>query len=74
VGVASVSLAAILPLLRVWESGGLAGARDFVAGLTKDVEAPGAHYHWLAGVDIAEALPVHARLRRLVRQQAATLG
>jgi len=74
VGVASVSLAAILPLLRVWESGGLAGARDFVAGLTKDVEAPGVHYHWLAGVDIAEALPVHARLRRLVRQQAATLG
>jgi energy-converting hydrogenase A subunit R len=74
VGVASVSLAAILPLLRVWESGGLAGARDFVAGLTKDVEAPGAHYHWLAGVDIAEALPVHARFRRLVRQQAAALG
>jgi energy-converting hydrogenase A subunit R len=74
VGVASVSLAAILPLLRVWESGGLAGARDFVAGLAKDVEAPGAHYHWLAGVDIAEALPVHARLRRLVRQQAAALG
>jgi energy-converting hydrogenase A subunit R len=74
VGVASVSLAAILPLLRVWESGGLAGAHDFVAGLNKDVEAPGAHYHWLAGVDIAEALPVHARLRRLVRQQAAALG
>ena len=74
VGVASMSLAAILPLLRVWESGGLEGARDFVSRLAKDAEAPGAHYHWLAGVDIAEALAVHARLRRLVRQQAAALG
>ncbi|UCH87356.1 MAG: hypothetical protein JSU97_02915 [Dehalococcoidia bacterium] len=74
VGVASMSLAAILPLLRVWESGGLARTSDFVSRLAKDAEAPGAHYHWLAGVDIAEALAVHARLRRLVRQQAAALG
>jgi energy-converting hydrogenase A subunit R len=74
VGVASTSLAALLPLLRVWESGGLEGARDFVSRLAKDAEAPGAHYHWLAGVDIAEALGVHARFRRLVREAAAELG
>ncbi len=74
VGVASTSLAALLPLLRVWESGGLEGAGDFVSRLAKDAEASGAHYHWLAGVDIAEALTVHARFRRLVRQAAAGLG
>ncbi len=74
VGVASMSLAALLPLLRVWESGGLEGASDFVSRLAKDVEEPGAHYHWLAGVDIAEALGVHARFRRLVREAAAELG
>jgi energy-converting hydrogenase A subunit R len=74
VGVASTSLAALLPLLRIWESGGLEGARDFVSRLAKDAEAPGAHYHWLAGADIAEALGVHARFRRLVREAAAELG
>jgi energy-converting hydrogenase A subunit R len=74
VGAASTSLAALLPLLRVWQSGGLEGARDFVSRLTKAVEAPGAHYHWLAGVDIGEALTVHARFRRLVREAAAELG
>jgi hypothetical protein len=42
--------------------------------LAKDAEAPGAHYHWLAGADITGALAVHTRLRRLVRQQAAALG
>jgi energy-converting hydrogenase A subunit R len=74
VGVASTSLAALLPLLRAWESGGLEGARDFVVRLAKGADEPGPHYHWLAGVDIAEALAVHARLRRLVREAAAELG
>jgi hypothetical protein len=69
-----MSLAALLPLLRVWESGGLAGARDFVSRLAGSGEAAGAHYHWLAGVAIDEALAVHAGFRRLVRQQAAALG
>ncbi|MGQ9572163.1 MAG: HAD family hydrolase [Dehalococcoidia bacterium] len=74
VGVASMSLGDILPLLRAWEDGGLKGASDFAAQSAKDSEAPGPHYHWLAGVDITDALTVHARFRRLVRQQAASLG
>jgi energy-converting hydrogenase A subunit R len=74
VGVASMSLADLLPLLRAWEDGGLEGARAFVSRLAKAVQASGPHCHWLAGVDIAEALTVHARFRRLVRQQAAALG
>ena len=74
VGVASMSLADLQPLLRSWEDGGLERARDFVSRSAKDAEAPGPHYHWLAGVDIAEALEVHARFRRQVRQEAAGLG
>jgi energy-converting hydrogenase A subunit R len=74
VGVASMSLAALLPLLRIWVSSGLEGASDFVSRLAKGTEEPGAHYHWLAGADIAEALAVHARFRRLVREEAAALG
>jgi len=74
VGVASMSLADLLHLLKAWEDDGLERARDFVSRLAKDAEAPGAHYHWLAGVDIAEALGVHARFRRLVREAAAELG
>jgi energy-converting hydrogenase A subunit R len=74
VGVASMSLADLLPLLRAWEDGGLEGARDFVSRSAKGPEEAGPHYHWLAGVEIAEALAVHARFRRLVREEAAALG
>jgi hypothetical protein len=61
-------------LLRAWEDGGLEGARDFVSQSAKGAGEPGPHYHWLAGVDIAEALTVHARFRRSVREAAAELG
>jgi predicted HAD superfamily phosphohydrolase len=74
VGVASMALTDLLPLLRAWEDGGLDGARDFVSRSAKGAGEPGPHYHWLAGVDIAEALTVHARFRRLVREAAAELG
>jgi energy-converting hydrogenase A subunit R len=74
VGVASMALIDLLPLLRGWEDGGLEGARDFVSRSAKGAEAAGPHYHWLASVDITEALAVHARFRRLVREAAAELG
>jgi energy-converting hydrogenase A subunit R len=74
VGVASMSLTDLRPLLKAWEDNSLEGARDFVSELAKSAEAPGPRYHWLAGVDIAEALAVHAHFRRLVRQAAAALG
>jgi energy-converting hydrogenase A subunit R len=74
VGVASMALNDLLPLLRGWEDGGLEGARDFVSRSAKGAEAAGPHYHWLAGVDITEALAAHARFRRLVREAAAELG
>jgi energy-converting hydrogenase A subunit R len=74
VGVASTSLSDLLPLVQVWEKGRLEGARDFVSRAAKDPEAPGPHYHWLDDGDIADALAVHGRFRRLVRQEAAGLG
>jgi predicted HAD superfamily phosphohydrolase len=74
VGVASTSLGDLVPLLRAWEKGRLEGARDFVSRATKDPEAPGPHYHWLDSADIADAVAVHGRFRRLVREDAAGLG
>jgi energy-converting hydrogenase A subunit R len=74
VGVASMSLADVLPLVKAWEEGSLDGARRFVSREAKPPDADGPHYHWLAGEDIAAAVDVHARFRRLVRQAAAALG
>jgi energy-converting hydrogenase A subunit R len=74
VGVASLSLADVLPLVRAWEEGGLDGAQRFVSRQAKAPDADGPQYHWLAGEDIGEAVDVHARFRRLVRQAAAALG
>jgi energy-converting hydrogenase A subunit R len=72
--VASLSLMDVLPLVKAWENGGLDGARRFASREAKPPDADGPHYHWLAGPDIAEAIEVHARFRRLVRQAAAALG
>jgi hypothetical protein len=69
-----MSLADVLPLVKAWEEGGLDGARRFVLREAKPRDADGPHYHWLAGRDIAAAIDVHARFRRLVRQAAAALG
>ena len=74
VGVASLSLMDILPLVKAWEDGGLDGARQLISREAKPPDADGPHYHWLAGTDIAEPIEVHARFRRLVRQAAAALG
>jgi len=73
-GVASLSLADILPLVKAWQDGGLDRARTFASREAKLSDADGPHYHSLVGEDIDEAVEVHARFRRLVRQAAAALG
>jgi len=73
-GVASLSLADVLPLVKAWEDGGLDGARRFISHGAKPPDVDRPHYHWLAGGNIAAAVEVHARFRRLVRQAAAGLG
>jgi energy-converting hydrogenase A subunit R len=74
VSVASLSLVDVVPLVKAWEEGGLDGTRRFILREAKPAGADGPHYHWLAGEDIAEAVGVHGRFRRLVRQAAAALG
>jgi energy-converting hydrogenase A subunit R len=74
VGVASMSLADVLPLVTAWGEGGLDGARVFVSEQHKPPAAEGPHYHWLEGRDIAKPVEVHARFRRMVRHAAAALG
>ena len=74
VGVASLFLMDILPLVKAWEDGGIDGARRFISREAKQPAADGPHYHCLTGTDIAAAIEVHGRFRRLARQAAAALG
>lgn len=75
IGVASLSLASILPALSAWETNGMDGVHAFVTGAVQEPPAPEAHYHWLAGrQEISEPLKVHKSFRKAVRQAAASLG
>jgi energy-converting hydrogenase A subunit R len=73
---ASVSLYDLRVVLEAWEKGGRRAVKRVVrekevTGGTKDRE----WLHWLDGTkDIAPALEIHKRIRRLVREEAAKLG
>jgi predicted HAD superfamily phosphohydrolase len=73
---ASVSLYDLWVVLEAWEKGGRRALERVVrekevTGGTKDRE----WLHWLDGTkDIAPALEIHKRIRRLVREEAAKLG
>jgi energy-converting hydrogenase A subunit R len=75
-GLASIDLGDLWPVLEAWAG----GRRGAVEGLVAERQRAGAegdrgHFHWLAGVaDIAQPLQVHRRIRRLVREEAAKLG
>jgi len=73
---ASVSLYDLWIVLEAWEN----GTRHDVEGVVKENEKSGGvrdrgWLHWIDGTkDIAPALEVHKRIRRLVREEAAKLG
>ena len=73
---ASTSLQDLWIALEAWGKGG----RPEVENIVREKEKGGgigdrAHLHWLAGgKDLAPALEVHRRIRRLVREEAAKLG
>ncbi len=75
-GLASVRLDDLLIALEAWGSGG----RQAVEAVVREREKAGGHndrehFHWLHRTeDIAPALDVHSRIRRLVRDKAAELG
>lgn len=76
VGLASSYLSDLWEILEVWQE----GERLTVETWVKETEQKGGrgdrgNYHWLSGVeDFSQALAVHKRIRRLVREEAAKLG
>ncbi len=76
IGLASVSLYDLWVVLEAWGKGG----RQAVERLVRERKRTGGsgdreHFHWLEGTkDIAPALEIHKRIRRLVREEAAKLG
>jgi energy-converting hydrogenase A subunit R len=76
IGLASSDLNDLEPVLKAWEG----GRRKAVEVIVRDKERAGGwedreHFHWLhqrQGFD--EALKVHSRIRRLVREEAGGLG
>lgn len=76
IGLASLRLDDLWPVLEAWDRGGRQAVEDMVrekeaAGGTGDRE----WLHWIAGTgDMDRALPVHRRIRGLVRKEAAGLG
>ena len=73
VGVASLDLRAILPLLEVFAREGLEGVKGWVAE-QKPMGEWDAHYQILTEESWQNALPIHRRFRQAVRGQAAKLG
>ncbi|MFN3422230.1 MAG: hypothetical protein ACK40X_10965 [Armatimonadota bacterium] len=73
VGVASLDLRAILPLLEIFAKDGLESVKDWAS----EQKPPGewdAHYQVLSEENWQNALSVHRRFRQAVRGQAAKLG
>ncbi len=73
VGVASLDLRAILPLLEIFAKDGLEGVKDWALEQEPKDEWD-AHYQVLSEENWQNALSVHRRFRQAVRGQAAKLG
>jgi energy-converting hydrogenase A subunit R len=73
VGVASLDLRAILPLLEIFANEGVEGVKEWVAQQKPQGEWD-AHYQILTEESWQNALSVHRRFRQAVRGQAAKLG
>lgn len=75
-GLASTHLDDLLPVLEAWGK----DKRPAVERLVKGKEKAGGsgdkgHFQWLAGIeDVAAHLEIHARIRGIVREEAAKLG
>ncbi len=78
-GIAAVDARGVRPLFQAWREGGRAAVRKFVES-TPEPEDPesGPYYHWLAGRDDKwkedVILPIHKKLRKTCREEAAKLG
>lgn len=76
IGLASTHLSDLWGVLEIWRKGKRPAVETWVKAKEKK-ESPGnkGNYHWLSGVgDFSQALSIHKRIRRLVREEAAKLG
>ncbi|MCS7265613.1 MAG: haloacid dehalogenase-like hydrolase [Armatimonadetes bacterium] len=73
IGIASLDLKSILPLLEIFAESGLEGCKDWVCQ-QKPQNDWDAHYQVLSEETWQNALPVHRKFRQAVRGQAAKLG
>ncbi len=73
---ASTSLSNLMEVSEAWQKVGRKGAEKIVKGKEKVGGTGGrGYFHWLSGSkDIDEAIEVHRRMRRLVKQGAGKLG
>ncbi|MDP6101180.1 MAG: hypothetical protein QGH66_07170 [Dehalococcoidia bacterium] len=71
-GLASTHISDILPLLEAWRQGGRAAARQWVSAHEGTHHRN--HLHWLVDDGWEEALPIHRKVRSLIRAGAAKLG
>ncbi|MDP2916416.1 MAG: hypothetical protein Q8O16_00635, partial [Dehalococcoidia bacterium] len=75
-GLASTMLSDLTDVLTAWQKGGRSAAEKLV----REKERLGGsgdrnYFQWLSGrKDIADVVQVHARIRKLVREEAARLG
>ena len=77
VGVASLSLNDVGPILRAWGTGGRTEVRKTVAELEQPESEIGPYYHWLVGKtrrSLRRILDLHRRTRGIVRAEAAKLA
>jgi len=77
VGLATVDLLHLAPILEAWQKGGRAKVKAQVEEMLEPASEEGPHYHWLVGRSEREMegiLAIHRRLRGVVREEAGKLG
>ena len=76
IGLASLNIFDLKPLLDIWQDQGRAGAMNWVLNYKSDSsDSNRNNFKWLDGKkDINEYLQIHRNMRKLVREDAAKLG
>jgi energy-converting hydrogenase A subunit R len=76
IGLASLNIFDLKPLLDIWQTRGRNGVRDWLMSCKPDgTDSNRNNFKWLHGEkDINEYLQIHKNMRKLVREDAAKLG
>jgi energy-converting hydrogenase A subunit R len=76
IGLASLNIFDLKPLLDIWQTRGITGVRDWIMNYKPDSPDKNRNnFKWLCGAkDINDYLQIHKNMRKLVREDAAKLG